>query len=103
MAIDSVGDSGVSSFTIGGSDIGRYLPEPESGVRGFFGSVLQTLGGAAADIAEPSLAGIDSKYIPFIEAQIHAQEQLQLVSLYSNIEKSRHETQMAAIRNVRVG
>ena len=34
---------------------------------------------------------------------LETQNQLQQVSMMLNIEKSRHETQMAAIRNIRVG
>ena len=50
-----------------------------------------------------NMSGIDPMYIDLINKQIEAQQQMQLVSFVSNIEKSRHETQMAAIRNVRVG
>ena len=47
--------------------------------------------------------GIMPEYMALINAQLEAQRQMQLVSLYSNIEKSKHETQMAAVRNIRAG
>lgn len=103
MSIDNVSGSGVASLTIGDSNINRFIPEPSNGLGDFFKGIVGGLGSAVTGAIEPALMGIDSQYLPFIEAQIHAQEQLQLVSMYSNIEKSKHESKMVAIRNVRVG
>ena len=82
--------------------LGRFMPEPRSRVANVFRAVLNgastVLSGAAS--AAPQ---IDPGYQELINKQIEIQQQMQYVSMESNIEKSRHETQMAAIRNVRVG
>lgn len=83
-------------------NIETYNPEPRNTVGSVFGSLLgvakSALGGAV-----PTSVGIEPEYASLLSEQLHQQEQMQLVSLYSNIEKSKHETQMAAIRNVRAG
>lgn len=81
------------------AEISRIAPEPQSSLSSVFsgfGTVASSLISASAD----SLAGAD--YSALIGAQLQAQREMQVVSMVSNIEKSKHETQMAAIRNVRV-
>jgi len=96
--------SDVSAITPASSydDLTHLAPEPQNGLSDVFGSVLKTatsvLGGAVS-----STVGIDPQYASLLSEQMKQQEQMQLVSLYSNVEKSKHETQMSAIRNVRVG
>lgn len=105
MSVNSISDSGVPSITLGESEMSRFITEPESRLGNLFRGILNGITGIVGGATGSSIstAGIDSQYLPFLDAQIHAQEQLQLVSLYSNIKKSEHETQMSAIRNVRVG
>ncbi|MDC0357835.1 hypothetical protein OAO01_03395 [Oligoflexia bacterium] len=78
----------------------RFYPEPKSGIAKTFSTVLngvgKMLGGSVGAFSE-----IDPGYRELIEQQMEVQKQMQLVSLYSNIEKSKHETNMAAVRNVR--
>jgi hypothetical protein len=50
-----------------------------------------------------AVTGVEPIYQDLLDKQIEIQLQMQLVTLESNIEKSRHETQMAAIRNIRAG
>ncbi len=81
------------------SDIARIAPEPASSISSVFsgfGNVASSLISASAE----TLAGAD--YAALIGAQLQAQREMQVVSMVSNTEKSKHETQMAAIRNVRV-
>ena len=85
------------------SALERFMPEPKSTLGLTFQGALKGALGAVSDIGSGAFAGIDSGYAALLNAQIEAQKQMQLVSMESNIEKSRHETQMAAIRNVRVG
>ncbi|MBX7137458.1 MAG: hypothetical protein K1X83_05690 [Oligoflexia bacterium] len=86
--------------------IGRFIPEPRSSLklgsafRNVAGGLARAFGSAASTGAT---VGIDPEYAELIKQQIEVQQQMQLVSMVSNLEKSRHETQMAAIRNVRVG
>ena len=88
----------VSSGVLTDGMLTRFAAEPRSGVSGFFKNLLSTVTGSASQ-----MVGINPEYAALINKQIETQTQMQLVSLYSNIEKSKHETQMAAVRNVRVG
>jgi hypothetical protein len=94
------GLSGLNSITLGGP-LSRSTFEPR-GSSGF-GSILKNLIGNVVGRFSSEATGIDPKYSALIEKQLEMQEQMQLVSLYSNIIKSEHETHMAAVRNVRVG
>lgn len=93
--------TGIGAHLLSGSGLARFIPEPKSGLS-TFGKVLSSIGSAVSG-AGGSLVGVDSKYTELIQMQIRAQEQMQQVSLVSNLEKSKHETQMAPIRNIRVG
>lgn len=82
--------------------LGRFIPEPKSRLAPSFSGILngvRSLMGSAAS----SALGINPDYQDLLNKQIEVQTQMQLVTLESNLEKSRHETQMAAVRNVRVG
>jgi hypothetical protein len=83
----------------------RILPAPHSGATQVMRAVVKGVEGLASGIGKTAskFAGVDAQYSPLLEKQLEVQVQMQLVSLYSNIEKSRHETEMAAIRNTRVG
>lgn len=78
----------------------KYLPEPRSSG---FSRTLQSIGGSLGGLAGSLAGGMDPTYAALISEQIKVQQQMQLVSFQSNIEKSKHETQMAAVRNIRVG
>lgn len=78
----------VVSAVIGGA--ARYAPEPISS----FASQL-TSSKNSVDIAP--------EYRELLEKQLQSQQELQQVTLYSNIERSQHESRMAAVRNIRVG
>lgn len=77
----------------------RFIPEPKN--RLGFSTFLRGIENAASSAA--GFAGISPEYASLLDKQIEVQLQMQLVSMYSNIEKSKHETQMAAVRNIRVG
>jgi hypothetical protein len=88
--------------TLGLGGMNRFGPEPRSSsfmnaMKGI-GSAIGSGGATAA-----GMGGIDSEYAALIAQQLETQKQMQLVSFISNNEKSKHETQMAAIRNIRVG
>ena len=71
----------------------RFLPEPIGSTAGFAGSLM---GGTQFIDISPS-------YQALIERQIQVQLEQQHVTFTSNIEKSQHESRMAAVRNIRVG
>ena len=70
--------------------VARYAPAPISS----FASQL-TSSSSAVDIAP--------EYRDLLQKQLQSQTELQQVTLYSNIERSQHESRMAAVRNIRVG
>lgn len=72
-----------------------YLPQPISSGLSFASQLIPGSGGQSIDIS-PS-------YQALIEQQIRVQTEQQQVTLISNVEKSRHESRMAAVRNIRVG
>ncbi len=88
-----------SPFFPGISPLKRLSPEPRSSFS--LGAVGRTAAGLAAGGAK-ALTGIDSSYGELLDKQIEMQEQMMLVSLFSNIERTRHETRMAAVRNMRI-
>ncbi len=88
--------------TAGARALARLLPEPKSRVAKTFGSVLSGLGSAIGAGASALTGGaIQSDYAELINKQIEVQQQMMLVSFVSNMEKSKHETEMAAVRNIR--
>lgn len=78
----------------------RFVPEPKTDLGRAFQGALRVAGNVATGPLLGSI-GIDSEYASLLQTQMHFQEQMQLVSLHSNIEKSKHETRMSAVRNVR--
>ena len=96
--MEGISSAKTSSFDPA-SSLARFQPEPRNRLGLDFGSVLSSVVGAASS----TLTGVDPGYVALLNKQIETQQQMQLVSMESNIEKSKHETQMAAIRNVRVG
>lgn len=90
----------VPGTIVDSNGLGRFIPEPKTSASVSFRTVLS---GAAALIkgGVGAATGVEPLYQSLLDKQIEMQLQMQLVTLESNIEKSRHETQMAAIRNVR--
>ena len=96
---------GSLGVTVGDSPLMRSAPEPRSSL----GSWGQAAGSAIASTAT-SLTGIGSGLVlgggditSLLNQQIQIQQVMQTVSMVSNVERSRHETEMAPIRNMRVG
>jgi len=78
----------------GTTAVSRYLPEPlAEGV-----SFVSNLAGAA--LSGNELASQSSDQL--IAQQIELQREMLQVTLFSNLERTRHETQMAPVRNLRV-
>ena len=106
MDVNGKGRSIYSAFTggvsAGARALSRLLPEPKSRLAKTFSSVLSGIGGALG-AGTSAIAGgaIQSDYAELISKQLEVQQQMMLVSFVSNIEKSKHETEMAAVRNIR--
>ena len=87
MPIDQLTSMAVTTVS---SLVQRYAPEPVAN----FASALTGSNSSQVDISP--------EYRNLIEQQIETQAELQQVSLYSNLERSQHETRMAAVRNIRL-
>ena len=87
MPIDQLTNVAVNTVS---SLVQRYAPEPVAN----FASALTGSSTSQVDISP--------EYRDLIEQQIQTQAELQQVSLYSNLERSQHETRMAAVRNIRL-
>ncbi len=88
------------------SSLGRFQPEPRSSLGVTFAKAASQVLGVGTSVlsnAAGSLVGIDPQYADLIMLQIQKQEEMQQVSMISNVEKSEHEAKMAAVRNVRAG
>ena len=96
----------VNSLAPGGyiqlGNLGRFIPEPKSQSGINFKNVLSSVGSLVSG-GVGAVTGVDFDYQALLMKQIEVQEQMQAVSMASNIEKSKHETQMAPVRNIRVG
>lgn len=96
--INNIGSTGGYLSSL---NLGRFIPEPRSN-QGVFSKMLGSLGSVAKSAVKSSV-GIEPEYADLLNKQIETQQQMMVVSMESNIEKSKHETQMAAVRNMRVG
>ena len=72
----------------------RYLPEPVADGVDFVQSLMR-----AGDLETGAISGETRE---LIEKQIQLQQEMLQVTLLSNIERTRHETNMAPARNVRL-
>jgi hypothetical protein len=106
----SDGTWGVAS---GSQGMLRFGPEPRSG-GSWVASATKALAGVAAAAFAPTglgaaaggIAGVGN--IPadaglLLAEQVRIQREMQIVTMISNVEKSKHETEMAPVRNLRVG
>lgn len=84
------------------SSAANYLPEPSSTGTGVFNDVVSAVKSVAKEVGGVSLEATGS-FAELIQAQIDSQMEMQTTSMISNIERSKHESKMAAIRNIRVG
>lgn len=102
MAVDNIKSSVQQSVAQIKAQLGlnRFTPEPTSSISKTFKSLLAGASSAFSGTVS-NVVSIDPAYAQLIEKQMEVQQQMQLVSLHSNIEKSKHETKMAAVRNVR--
>lgn len=93
----------VPSITGTASQLKRYQPEPKSRVK-FTDVLKQVAHGVKNTVSQATgySVAIDPEYQQFLEKQMEFQEQMMMVSMVSNSERTKHETRMAAVRNLRV-
>ena len=97
----STGSSGIS---VGESPLLRFAPEPRSTLGSWFSAAGAAVGATASTLAGVGSSVIDGSSITnLLNQQIQIQQIMQTVSMMSNVARSQHETEMAPIRNMRVG
>ena len=84
----------VNAVAAGARSISRYMPEPVA--RGI--DFVESMAGANA----PDTSAISSNTRELINQQIELQREMLQVTLFSNLERTKHETQMAPARNIRL-
>lgn len=94
--------SNLEGVKLSSSSLLRFMPQPRTSSSFSFQNILNGLGSVASSVLE-SAGGLNLEYQALLQEQLETQRQMFLMSLYSNLEKSKHETQMAAVRNIRVG
>lgn len=73
----------------------QFLPEPVASGVGFASRFME--------LGDTQYIDISPSYQALIERQIQVQLEQQQVTFSSNIERSQHESRMAAVRNLRLG
>lgn len=95
----------VSSAT---DNYSSYNPEPSYTDTSMFRDFMSTVGRAVGTLlGGKEIGGVSLDNIPafgedLLAAQIQAQIEMQQITMISNVERSKHESKMAAIRNMRL-
>lgn len=96
----SYGGYGVSTND---STLLRVPPEPRNNL----GAWVKSLASTSLNVASAALPGagalLGGDMTNLLNMQIQIQKEMQVVNMISNVERSKHETEMAPIRNMRVG
>jgi hypothetical protein len=89
------------------SRLSRFIPEPRNrllstltgNLSGLASNIFKSVGSATS---LTSAVAIDPDYTALLNRQIEIQQKMQIANMDSNLEKSKHETLMAPIRNIKV-
>lgn len=93
-------DSVRKALQIADASLLRIVPEPQTTDNGAaFGNILSTLSDVATSVAGAGLGA----YGPMMQEQLKVQQEMLQITMISNIQRSKHETEMAPVRNLRVG
>ncbi len=81
----------------------KFRPQPKNSSSGIFSKLVNFVRGGLNTATDVATSGIvNPEYQQLIERQMELQQQMMLVSMHSNLEKSKHDTRMAPVRNIRV-
>ncbi len=78
-----------------------YLPEPSSTGVGLFHDALNTAASVVGEIGGVSTE-VTGGLSELLQTQMQFQMEMAAINLVSNIERSKHESKMSVIRNIRV-
>lgn len=98
--MESVGKSTLQTMHGGVTALSRFIAQPSNRLGNTFKRAVDVAGAALGQAT--TIAGIDPDYQQLLEKQMQLQRDMMHVSMVSNIEKTRHETKMAGVRNMRV-
>ena len=84
----------IDSFVQGLRTFTRSMPEPVSKGVDFVGSLAR---------AGFGVTGVGDSSESILQQQIELQKEMLQITLFSNLERTRHETKMAPARNIRLG
>ena len=90
--------SGTNNSSSAGS-FEYIMPEPRSSIGNTFGNVLRSAASVAATAT--GFGGFGGGVYALLDQQMQVQREMQTISMISNVERSKHEMRMAAIRNMR--
>ena len=82
--------------------LASYLPEPATKSGRVFGDVVNVVRSIGNAVVGGVPASASGDFAALIELQLAAQREMQSTTMVSNIERSKHESKMAAIRNIRM-
>jgi len=93
---------GISSLATSTADVvNNYVFKPGTSASSLVGDVTDFV----KEVTGASVGGVSTEavgdFAELINLQIQVQQEMQTVTMVSNIEKSKHESKMAALRNVR--
>ena len=86
------------------------MPEPATTGTTVFSDIISAVGGLAKSAVGSAVGGSiggvslqpEGSFGDLLQLQIEAQQEMQTTSMASNVERSKHESKMAAIRNMRM-
>jgi len=84
----------------------KYLPEPATTGVGTFRDAMDLVGQVGGSLARTALGASvpgfpSADFAELIAVQLEVQRELQTTTMVANVEKTRHESKMAPIRNIR--
>lgn len=82
---------------------GNWLTSAAKAAAGLAGAALAPTGLGAVAGGLAGVGNIPADAGVLLAEQVKIQQQMQIVTMISNVEKSKHETEMAPVRNLRVG
>jgi len=96
--------NGMWGVKVASSPLMRFAPQPRSASGSWIQSATSAVSSTLAGIANVATGVDDSMNLTsLLNQQIAIQQEMQVISMASNIAKSKHEMEMAPIRNMRVG
>lgn len=92
--------TGISNIHDTATSLGRFIARPRNRLGNAFGKVMQVASAAVSSAG--AISGVDGDYAAILQQQMEMQRQMMTVSMISNVERTRHETNMVGVRNMRV-